>query len=182
MYAMGLFFMTCSVTSCTWIFDFFSATMTDITGYLATHHTKRGLRIDVIDTSAMTASTSDWTCSWLSTRTVTCTTACFTIVLNFFSSKIASSKVKFTRYWRSSLDEERLIARKHRLPEETLRRYPQNHRSHLPRQTAKTASTTKATVSTSSTILVIGRTFWSSPKSHRLLELPCIFPQHQAPC
>ncbi|KXU15949.1 hypothetical protein SORDD17_00802 [Streptococcus oralis] len=83
MYAMSLFFMTCSMTSCTWIFDFFSATMTDITGYLATHHTKRSLCIDVNNTSAMTASTSDWTCPWLSTRSITCTTAGFTIVFNF---------------------------------------------------------------------------------------------------
>ena len=86
MYAMGLLFMPCSMTSCTWIFDFFSTTVTDITGYLATHHTKRSLCIDVNDTRAMTASTSDWTCSWLSTRAITCTTACFTIVLNFFFS------------------------------------------------------------------------------------------------
>ncbi|CJG02144.1 Uncharacterised protein [Streptococcus pneumoniae] len=86
MYAMSLFLMTCSMTGCTWIFDFFSSTVTDITGYLATHHTKRSLRIDVNDTSAMTASTSDWTCPWLSTRAITCTTASFTMILNFLLS------------------------------------------------------------------------------------------------
>ena len=67
MYAMSLFFMTCSMTSCTWILDFVSATMTDITSYLTAHHTKRSLRIDINDTSTMTASTSDWTRSWFST-------------------------------------------------------------------------------------------------------------------
>ena len=78
--------MTCSTTSRTWIFDFLTTAMTDITGHLTAHHSKRSLRIYIDNPGTMTASTGYRTSPWLSSRTVTGMTACFTMVLNFFFS------------------------------------------------------------------------------------------------
>ena len=76
--------MTCSTTSRTWIFDFLTTTMTDITGHLTAHHPKRGLRIHIDDSRTMTASTGHRTSPWLSSRTMTGMTASFPMVLDFF--------------------------------------------------------------------------------------------------
>ncbi len=48
-YFMALFSCPCSMTSLTWLFNFSTCSMTDITGYL-THHTKWRLRVSTLIT------------------------------------------------------------------------------------------------------------------------------------
>ena len=83
---VGLLLVTSPMTGCTRIFNFFTASMTDITGDLTAHHPKWGLRIHIDNPRTMTASTSYWTCSWLSTSSITCPTAGFPMVLDFLLS------------------------------------------------------------------------------------------------
>ena len=84
MNTMGLFFMPCPMAGLTRVFDFLSAPMADITSDLTTHHAKWSLRVHIDDTRSVTTTTSYWASSWFRTRTVTSMASRLTIVFNFF--------------------------------------------------------------------------------------------------
>ena len=157
---MGLFFMTCTTTSRTWIFDFLTTTMTDITGHLTAHHTKRGLRIDIDDTRTMTATTSHWTRTWFRPRAMTSMTAGFPIVLHFFFN----TKNRFFELEIDAVLEIISLTRSIRVAACTASKEAREDvfkatKTSAIKATKATSSTTEATISTRSTILVISRPF-----------------------
>ena len=129
----------------------------------------------------MTASTSDWTCPGLAPDPLQVRQLASRLYLTSFRSKDSFFKGQVHTILEIITLTRRLDCAKHRLHQK-LRKYPQTHRSHLLRQSHRNRQYHQShrwhlQHHTGRRLHVFGR----HSKSHRLLELPCTFPQHQAP-
>lgn len=153
--------MTSSMTGCTWIFNLFSATMTDITGHLTTHGSKWSLGVHIDYSRTMTTPTGYRTCSRFGTGTCTGSTSCLTVIGNFtFHTKNRFFKFQIDRILQViPLTRCIRIARRTTSTKEARENVFKATETCSVETTKATCSSAEASIGTSRTILVIGRTF-----------------------